>query len=761
MTVLRGPGSILSNPMSSRAFMAALGLSTENRPSDQGISKRVAREVLGEATAPGDAFKAPSYGKVVEGINRALLKRAPTLVTPNAGRTIQWTFPAWQVPTTWRVERRLSATGAWSVLQANGTETHFTDPSPPTNGQYRVTGVTSAGDTASVIGSRGVFNETGRITNKINELVDNSSHVFMSEGTSGIVSWRVVSGGGFIASTGRYTPPDVSVSTMVEIGLLVDGREVDTDVFIVIPHVEPGISNKIEQLAETDTWAFAAQGFGNEHITWQVLSGRGVIATNGVYSPPGVNSGGELVTVGLFADGLQVDSNTFRVQDVAGSRWRGAIANKIDTLLESETHQFFETGASGGEVTWVVNAGSGAIASDGTYTPANVSSSTLVTVALEVGGLQVDSNTFRVQDVAVPGGRLTNKLTKLNFPQTWYYNTSGVNGILSFRVRSGGGSVSDLGLYIPPVTTRDNFQVIVDMYVDGQRVDSDTFTVARTAISQLPLAERIGGITNKITKLPQNSSYVFVGQGLARVRYLFYRVIDGGGTMSSGGLYTPTQVPVGTSVTVELFGYDAHGLRGSSLDTCTFTITEAENAIESELVLLLDHDTRDFNHSRIVGGAAAWQVLRGGGSINALGLYKPANVSALTQAEVALLVDGIQVDSHEFLVNPGLTISSNPPWASGNAITNKISQLQAGEGHIFDASVRDEEPDYWYQIGFWRVSAGGGNVNWLSGTYTSDQVPIGTQVTVQYIGIRVRRANVLPLYSYGVVDSVTFEVVAA
>ena len=769
MTAFRGPGSVLSDPISSRAFMAALGLPLDGRSGEKSVSKRLARTILGEAVEDGDGAKSPSYGRAVEGINRAHLKRSPTFVTPDGDNTIQWTFPSWHVPTTWRIERRTSATGAWTLLEASHGAQAYQDPRPPTNAQYRVTGVTASGDTDSAIGQRGTYRETGRITNKINQLIDNQSHVFEAAGTSGIVTWRVVRGGGFIASTGRYSPPRVSANTVVEVGLLVDGQEVDTDTFTVLPRVEPGIANKIEQLAETDTWTFTAQGFGDAHITWQVLAGGGTIAANGTYSPQGVDSGGALVTVGLFADGLQIDTNTFRVLDVVAGSWRGAIANKIESLKENETHRFIETGVGGGAVGWAVNAGGGVIAADGAYAPPNVSSSTLVTIALEVGGVQVDTNTFRVEVVAGPGGRMTNKLSTLFFPRTWHYNTSGVNGALSFRVRSGGGAVNDLGLYIPPVTRSDNFQVIVDMYVDGVRVDSDTFRVRRTSYPQLPNASRTGSITNKITELPQNASYSFAGTSPSVVRRR-YRVIDGGGSDGSGTMvgstYTPFQVPVGTTVTVELIGHTlslaGSDAAASSLDRCTFIITAAENAIESELFLLFAHDTRDFNHSRIVGGAAAWQVLRGGGSINSIGFYQPPNVSGITQAEVALLVAGVRVDSHAFWINPGLTLVANPSWASGFTIDNEITELRAGESHTFVGSVPAQDGTYAYGGRLWRVSAGGGNIDILSGVYDSTQVPVGTVVTVQRIGRRQRLHDLTQsnLVRYAVVASTTFTVVA-
>ena len=254
---------------------------------------------------------------------------------------------------------------------------------------------------------------SGSITNKIATLSENDTYDFNAgslDPADGTVTWQVKSGGGSITNAGVYTPPDVSANTAVTIALLVDGTEVDTDTFTVTPVFLPTISNKITTLAETATHDFeianAAQATGT--LGWRVKTGSvGTIDSDGVYSigTDAIDVRTDTpVTVELIdTSGSTVtvrDSDTFVVTPV----FTGTISNKIATLEETDTHDFDATGVSGpgDPVTWRVNSGGGTITNAGLYKPPDVTANRAVTVALLVGGRQVDTDTFTVNVVHTP-----------------------------------------------------------------------------------------------------------------------------------------------------------------------------------------------------------------------------------------------------------------------------------------------------------------------------------------------------------------------
>ena len=264
----------------------------------------------------------------------------------------------------------------------------------------------------------------------------------------------------------------MSADTTVTIGLLVDGTEVDTDEFTVTPIVTLRISNKLTTLAENATHDFNTTGdAAGGDVDWTV-SGGGSITSAGVYTPPDVERN-TAITVVLRVDRRTVDTDTFTVTPVVTLR----ISNKIGTLDEDDTHNFNTTGSdAGGVVTWAVKSGGGSITGAGVYTPADVSRDTDVVIALRVDGTEVDTDEFTVTPVA--SGTIANKITTLSEDATHDFNATGVpsGGVVTWSVKSGGGTISAAGLYDPPDVSADT-TVTIALLVDGTEVDTDAFTV--------------------------------------------------------------------------------------------------------------------------------------------------------------------------------------------------------------------------------------------------------------------------------------------
>ena len=139
---------------------------------------------------------------------------------------------------------------------------------------------------------------------------------------------------------------------------------------------------------------------GDATITFNDGGGdKGTINPNtGLYTPPDVTDPVD-VTVRLLEGTVVRDTDDFTVTAV----FTGTISNKITTLRADETHTFTATGVSGGDTpVWSVKAGSGSIDSaTGLYTPlSTITENVDVVVALTVGGVEQDTNRFRVDAVA-------------------------------------------------------------------------------------------------------------------------------------------------------------------------------------------------------------------------------------------------------------------------------------------------------------------------------------------------------------------------
>jgi hypothetical protein len=197
-------------------------------------------------------------------------------------------------------------------------------------------------------------------------------------------SWSIVSGGGSISGS-TYTPANVSSNTSVTIRYTVPGNagcSGSTDDVTFTVNANPATANNTTStgaICETQTKSLTASPLGG---SWSVVSGGGSISGS-TYTPGNVSSNTS-VTVRYTVSGNgacsgSTDDVTFTVNA------NPATANNTTStgaICETQTKSL--TGSpSGGS--WSVISGGGSI-SGSTYTPANVSSNTSVTVRYTVSG---------------------------------------------------------------------------------------------------------------------------------------------------------------------------------------------------------------------------------------------------------------------------------------------------------------------------------------------------------------------------------------
>ena len=324
----------------------------------------------------------------------------------------------------------------------------------------------------------------------------------------------------------------------------------------------PTVSNKITTLAENKTHDFNIKNADRADgtLSFRLKAGStGAITAAGVYTPPNVSADTsvsvELIdTVSGTPDTVTVrDTVTFTVTPV----FTGRIANKIVTLRENPTHDFNASGVSAGDsAAWSVKAGGGAITGAGVYSPPNISANREVTVALLVGGVEVDTDTFTVTPVFLP--EISNKINTLKENQTHDFNVGNADtatGALSWRASA--GAITGAGVYTPHNVAVPT-EVTVELYDGNIRRDSDTFTVT-------PVFS--GTIANKITTLREDETHDFEASGISAGDTASWSVKSGTGSIDAGtGVYTPANVSSNSTVVVAL------SVGGEEQDTDQFTV---------------------------------------------------------------------------------------------------------------------------------------------------------------------------------------------
>ena len=455
-------------------------------------------------------------------------------------------------------------------------------------------------------------------------------------------AWSVVSSGGSIdASTGLYSPADVSVNTTVRVrctatfsGTGTNARSgssataTDDEFFVVTPvTVTPDLPDAVAgsiqisplgSLAEDDTHTFAVTPLGGTYDTvsyvWSVEPGSGgsIGSTTGFYDPADVsaNTGVTIRCTATFSgtgtnarsgsSATATDTEFFTVTPVTVTPdLPDAVAGTITisplgSLAEDDTHTFAVTPSGGTyddvDYAWSVVSGGGSIdASTGLYSPADVSVHT----------------TVRVRCTATFSGTGTNARSGTSDTDT-----------------------DDEFFTVAPVTVTPDLPDAVAGSIQisplGSLAEDDTHTFAVTPL---------GGTYDTV-------SYVWsVEPG------------SGGSIGSTTGFYDPADVSANTGVTIRCTatfsgtGTNARsGTSATATDTEFFTVTpvtvtpDLPDAVAGSITIsplgsLAEDDTHTFAVTPSGGTydtvSYAWIVWLGGGAIGAsTGLYDPPNVSS-------------------------------------------------------------------------------------------------------------------------------------
>lgn len=539
------------------------------------------------------------------------------------------------------------------------------------------------------------------ISPKTFTLAVNNSKTFSVSGGLGPFAYALVSGGGSIdSSTGVFTAPSASGTTVIKV---TDSLGQSDQATITINPALSVSPNSIT-LVRTGTTTFTASG-GVTAYTYSIVSGGGSInSLTGAFTAPAV-----------------AGTVTVRVTDQRGNTADGtvtvltgvAISPASVTLAQSGTTTF---GASGGQspYTYSIVSGGGSISSStgaftGPTTPATVTvrvtdnynqtadatvtvvsptqisptslnmvmngSSTLTgsggstpytfSVVSGLGSIGASSGIFtssgtsgavvvRLTDAigqtaeasiqVVSAVTITPATVEMAINTLKTFTASGGLAPYTYSITSGGGSInSATGAYTAPATS-------------GSAVVRVTDSLGQTASASITINPALGITPSSITLAPTEGT-TFTGTG--GVTPYSYSVISGGGSIgaSTGAFVAPTSASV---VLVQVT--DAQG----STATASATITNAISISPTSKTLAVNN-TATFTAA---GGKSAYtfSIVSGGGSINATsGVY---TAGATSGSAVVKVTDSLNQSAQATItINPALSLSPTAITLAQNATT--------------------------------------------------------------------------------------------
>lgn len=228
----------------------------------------------------------------------------------------------------------------------------------------------------TVIGT--VNSNPGAATNTTNgdPICETATKMLIGSPTGG--TWSIVSGGGSISGT-TYTPANVSANTTATVRYTIAANgacaATQSDVNFTV-NVDNGAANNMTTTAaicESATKSLSATPAGG---TWSIVSGGGSIS-GAIYTPADIASNTSVTIQYTTAVNGGCAATTSDVTFTVNSD-PGAAMNTTSTAAVCETGTVSVMGTpSGGS--WSVVSGGGSI-SGTTYTPANITSNTTVTV---------------------------------------------------------------------------------------------------------------------------------------------------------------------------------------------------------------------------------------------------------------------------------------------------------------------------------------------------------------------------------------------
>ena len=619
----------------------------------------------------------------------------------------------------------VSISPTWSVVAGGGTigpTGLFTAGS--TTGTYADTVKATSGGvsgTATVVVSAGALASI-TLTPPSATLLINATQAFTAVGNDSggnVVSitptWTVVAGGGSISSGGLFTAGSTA-GTFTNTVKAASGSVNATATVTVQAGALSSITVSPDPatLAVGQTQQFTAVGkdSGGNTVsfspTWAVVASGGTINSSGLFTA-GSTPGSYANTVTATGGGI---TGTASVTVSAGALATVTVTPGSVTLAEGGTQAFSAVGkdAAGNVVaftpTWTVVAGGGSVDSAGVFTAGNVAG-TFTNTVKAAGGSVVGTATVVVQPGPLASLTVSPNPVSVGINGTQQLTAVGkdaagnvVPATATWAVVSGGGTVdAGTGLFTAGATAGTFTNTVVASA--GSVTGSATVTVNPGPLASLTLTPNPANVGAGGTAQFTASGADSGGNPVAVTPT--WTVVAGGGTISTGGLFTAGTV-AGT------FNNTVKAVSGALNATATVVVTPGQVAsitvtpnpgnLAINGTLQLTATAKDSSNN-VVPVTATWTVVAGGGTVSTGGLFTAGTVAG-TFTNTVQASSGSVSGTATVVVAPGplatLTLTPNP------------ASLGAGGSQQFTATGKDAGGNAVAVTPTWSVVAGGGTV---------------------------------------------------
>jgi hypothetical protein len=457
-------------------------------------------------------------------------------------------------------------------------------------------------------------------------------------------SWSVTASGGTINSAGIFTAGGTTGFFANTVRATV-GDISGTASITVTPGALASISivpNPVT-LAVTATQQFVAVGkdAGGNIVqftpTWTVVAGGGTIAQTGMFTAGN--------TAGTFTNTVQVSSlglTAFATVNVTiGPLASITVTPNPATLIVGAVQQFTATGRDAGgnavalAAVWTVAAGGGTIDGGGRFTAGNTPGTFTNTIVATSGTL-----TGRATVIVTAGPLAT--ITVTPNPATMAIN--GTQQFTAVGADVGGNPVSITPVVWSVVAGGGTINGVTGLFTAGTLTGTFTNTVRATSgtvsgsatviVTSGPLATIT--VTPNPVFMAMNATQQFVAVGRDASGNVFiitptWSVVNGGGTINAGGVFTAGAVAGTFANTVQA---TSGTISGNATVTVNPALSLATITVSPNPATVVANGTQQFTavgrdqNGNIFAFAPTWAVDNGGGAINSsTGLFTAGAVA--------------------------------------------------------------------------------------------------------------------------------------
>ena len=600
--------------------------------------------------------------------------------------------------------------GSWSIISGGGTINGSTYiPANVSNNTYITVRYTipnnGACTTAKSSDVQFLVNYQDSAKNKVDTsgICETTSKSLVGVPTGG--SWSILSGGGTISGA-SYIPPNIISNSQVTLrySLPVNGActaaKFEDASFIL--YSQDTARNNIDtaSICETGSKSLIASPTGG---TWSIVTGNGNINGNN-YTPINV-SANTLINIrySIPANGNCIASSSDRSFVVNSEPGIANNSTSTSDICETSTKTLQGTPASG---SWSVVSGGGTIAGS-TYTPANVSSNSSVTVryTMSANGACVGSIADKSFNVNYDLGTATNSTTTSSICETGTKTLIGSPSGGAWSILSGGGSVAG-NTYTPP-NIASNTSVTLRYSIPANGACSPTSADQSFNVNFQP------PIANNITQpndVCETSSKLLQGSPIGGT----WSVLSGGGSITDS-IYTPANVSANTLVTVR-YTVNANGVCAETHSDVSFSVNPNPGAAlnNTSNAAICETSTK-----QLVGSPSGgmWSIMSGSGIVNG-NTFTPNGIDSNSQAVLRYNIAAVGAcpatnSDVSFTINtdPGIAINST---SADRICENGVKALVGTPSN-----------------GSWSIVQGGGAISGTS--YTPSDITTNSNVTVRYM----------------------------